>query len=582
MKKLFLCFLTVALIALAALSVSAKEVVLIDDDFSSDLLYQYDLKGSWSVSNGMLTLGSGSGSAFLYYDLPEQYKDCNYKVEVDFIGHTSTGGVLIGGSGSKLTATAPEFHGYNFFTGGNGKKAALGCYKEDGTWSGNIIVGDDLITVSDIHFSLEVYEDELTCLATTIDRQTVIYAVTYKIGTHSRDVYENFSNRVGLRKFYTDLGSFDNFKVTVYEDDEIPALGKKVNFGGFSFNTSNGLRQVTNSISGSGAMFTEAKMADNFKAELTVSPVGVTKLFFGMTDVNNGYAFEIDKNKEMLAFYRIVNGKYDRMGFKNMPVYDGEHLAYVDVTDGVATVMFDTFFENEDAFWSFSLKLDDYKAGKFGIWLDGGSVKSLTVSETNSITGETYTNPVNWGPDPDVLYHDGTYYLYNRITAGDDVFRVYVSSDMTKWSAKNTVFVNDPSVHNVQHYMSPNVFYYDGMFYLFYAAKISTGSNRLFCATSDSPYGPFTHKYGQTPLHDVPEIGGHPYLDPDTGKVYLTYVRFGNGNHIWIEEVQLDNGKVTLVPGTLTKLISPTREYENDGFGHIAEGGVLYKHNRSL
>ena len=152
------------------------------------------------------------------------------------------------------------------------------------------------------------------------------------------------------------------------------------------------------------------------------------------------------------------------------------------------------------------------------------------------------------------------------------------SPDMVSWTARNTVYVNDPTIHNVQHYMSPNVIHYNGTFYLFYAAKNTEGSNRIYCATSDSPYGPFTHKHGQVPIHDVPEIGGHPYID-ESGKVYISLVRFGNGNHIWLEEIILADDKATPVPGTLTKVISPNAEYENDGHGHISEGGVIYKHN---
>ncbi|MBQ6893767.1 MAG: family 43 glycosylhydrolase [Clostridia bacterium] len=579
MTKLFKYSLITVLFVLMIVGASAKETVIIDDDFSTDALYQYTLKGNWVVSDGVLKLGSGSGSAYLFYDIPSQYEGCNYKIDVDFIGHTSTGGILVGGTGEKLTPTAVDFHGFDCFLGNNGKKAAIGCYKETGAWSGNFVVSDDVVTASDIHLSVEVYDNEITYRVTSIDGNTLYYGITYTLGTSSRDVYDAFGSNLGLRKFYADKGSFDNLKVTVIEDDKLPSLSKSIDFCNFAFKVSSGLKIASNIAIGSGVMLTDTALADNFKAELTLSPKGNSKIFFGMTDVNNGYAFEIDKYNETLAFYKITNGKYNRLGVKNMPFYDGEHLAYVSVTDGIATVMYDTFFEKEDAFWSFSLKLDGYKAGRFGVMLDGGSVKGLTVTETNSITGETYTNPVNWGPDPDVLFYDGTYYLYNRITSGDDIFRVYTSSDMTKWVARNVVFTNDPSVHNVQHYMSPNVLYYDGTFYLFYAAKNAAGSNRLYCATSDSPYGPFTHKHGQVPLHEVAEIGGHPYFDADTGKVYLTYVRFGNGNHIWIEEVTLANDKATPVSGTLTKLISPNAEYENDGFGHIAEGGVIYKHN---
>ena len=175
--------------------------------------------------------------------------------------------------------------------------------------------------------------------------------------------------------------------------------------------------------------------------------------------------------------------------------------------------------------------------------------------------------------DPDVLYYDGTYYLYNRITDGGNVFRVYTSPDLVHFTARNTVFTTRPE-YTAHGYMSPNVFYHDGIFYLFYAANNAADSQRIYYATSDSPYGPFV---GQTMLHDVPEIGGHPFRDED-GKLYMSYVRFGGGNHIWLEEVTMKDGVVTPVAGTLTLAVSPTEDYELDGYGCISEGGVLYRH----
>lgn len=557
--------------------ISAKETVIYENDFSSSYLGDFSSNGNWNANDDMLTLGSGSGSGWLFFDIPEEYKGCRYKIEVDFIGHTSTGGILIGATGDNLSATPQNFHGYDCFIGSNGKKAALGAYKADGSWMGNFQVSGDVVTAQDIHLTVEVCDNELKYNVTSVDGDTKFFGISYKIGTSEKDVYSAFSNRIGFRKFYADNGSFDNLKITVFTDDKIPTLNKKLDFDGFEFKTNN-LKLSNGTVSGNGVMLTSSAIAENFKASVMLSPADITKFLFGMTDTQNGYAFEVDKNNEEIAFYQITDGKYVRKGVKNMPVYDGEHLVTVEVTDKVATVTYDAFFEGEEAFKSFDFSLIDYNAGKFGVILNGGKVKDFSVSETDSITGETYTNPVAWGPDPDVLFYDGTYYLYNRITSGNDIFRVYTSPDLARWTARNAVFVNDPTVHNVQHYMSPNVCYYEGTFYLFYAAKNTDGSNRLFCATSDSPYGPFTHKHGQVPLHDVPEIGGHPYIDED-GKVYLTYVRFGGGNHIWIEEVILADDKATPIPGTLTKLVSPTEDYEIDGHGFISEGGVITKHN---
>ncbi|MBQ8837055.1 MAG: family 43 glycosylhydrolase [Clostridia bacterium] len=579
MKKLIEYLFVTALLALMFISANAKEVVVYENDFSFDYLDEFTSNGSWVVSDGVLKTGTGTGTAYLYYDIPDVYDGCNYRVDVDFIGHTSTGGISIGAAGDTVTGTPSLFHGFDCFTGGNGKKAALGCYKADGSWSGNIVVGSDIITASDIHFSVEVYDNELTFTVTSLDGKTTYYGVTYTLGTNTtRDIYSAFTGNIALRKFYTDKGAFDNLKVTVYEEDELPSLGKTVDLDGFGFKSSNGLKLSSGAVSGSGAMLTQSALADNFKASLTLTPENNSKVFFGMKDNNNGYAFEINRTRETVAFYQITNGEYIRLGVKNAPVYDGEHTVTVEVTDSVATVTFDAFFEGEDAFKSFDFKLTDYAGGKFGVWLEGGNVKNLSVTETDGITGETYTNPVAWGADPDVLFYDGTYYLYNRIHSGNDIFRVYTSPDLVRWTARSAVFSIDDSF-TTTGYMSPNVFYHDGIFYLFYAAKNTDGKNRLFYATSDSPYGPFTHKNGQTALHDVSEIGGHPYYDADSGKIYISYVRFDNGNHIYLEEITLNDGVFAVVPGTLTKVISPTHEYEIDGYGHISEGGVLYKHN---
>ena len=577
MRRVMRFFVTAALLAMLTMTLYAKEVVLYENDFSDDDLSAFTKKGSWQIIDGKLTLGSGSRSAFLTYAIPDEYADMNFQVDVDFIGHTSTGGILIGGTGDGLIQTAPAFLGYDCFIGTNGKKAALGCYTEKGVWSGNIVASSDLVTAKDIHLSVRVVDDELTYQVTSLDGKITYYGVTYERGTSSRDVYDAFGGTVGLRKFYSDRGAFDNFRLTVFVDDVLPVMTESLDFVGVSFNAS-GLQKSGSAISGSGAMLTKTALSENFTAEVTLTPVDVSKLFFGMDDSGNGYAFEIRKKDQTVALYQIKDGKYICLGRKNMPVGEGAYLTSVSVHDHVVTAVFDAFSQGEDAFFTFELERKDYTAGKFGIWLEGGKVEALSITESVGKAGDTYTNPVNVGADPDVLFYEGTYYLYHRISDGNNVFRVYTSLDLVHWTAKNVVFTHKPGAYTTSSYMSPNVFYYDGMFYLFYAAKNAEGSNRLYCATSDSPYGPFEHKNGQKPLHDAAEIGGHPYLD-ESGKVYMSYVRFDNGNHIYLEEVTLQDGVFSAVAGTLTKVISPTEEYENDGYGHISEGGVLYKHN---
>lgn len=577
MRQIMRFFLTAVLLTMLTVTLHAKEVVVYENDFSSDDLSAFTQKGSWQVTDGKLSLGSGSGSSFLTYAIPDEYAGMNFQVDVDFIGHTSTGGILIGGTGDGLAATAPDFLGYDCFIGTNGKKAALGCYTAQGVWSGNIVASDDLVIANDIHLSVRVVDNELTYTVTSLDGETTYYGVTYERGTSTRDVYDAFGGTVGLRKFYSDRGAFDNFRLTVFADDVLPTMNSTVELDGVSFNAG-GLQKSGSAVTGSGAMLTKTALPDNFKAEVILTPAGVSKLFFGMDDNGDGYAFEIHKEDETVALYQIKDCKYICLGRKNAPVGDGSYLASVAVHNNVATAVFDTFSQGEDAFFTFELRLKEYTAGNFGVWLEGGKVETLSIMDSEGKTGDTYTNPVNTGADPDVLFYEGTYYLYHRISNGNNVFRVYTSPDLVHWMPRDIVFTHKPGEYTTSSYMSPNVFYYDGLFYLFYAAKNTDGSNRIYCAYSDSPYGPFEHKNGQKSLHEVAEIGGHPYLD-ESGKIYISYVRFGNGNHIWLEEIKLKDGTVSVVPGTLTKVISPTAEYENDGYGHISEGGVIYKHN---
>ena len=578
MKKIRIWLLCAILFAAALLSASAAEDNMIyENDFSSQSsLDGLALSGDWRVRDGALYTGDGSGSANLVYTLPENCVGKDFRVEVDFLGHTSTGGILIGGEGQSLSASPEIFFGYDCFIGSNGKKAALGCYTASGAWSGNINVGKDTVDVSDLHLSVTVRGNELVYLVTSLDGETRFYGVSYTIGTSSRDVYSSFGGKVGLRKFYADGGRFDNFRVTLIGEEPLPTLDRTLSLGDMTFAASAGITASDGRLSGSGAALTKTVLADDFDLTCTAQMEGASRFYFGMTE-SGGYCFKVDKDEQTVSLWQLKNGEFTRLGEKPCAVGDGVRSVRIRVMNKVASLFFEDNRLDADPFAKFEMALGDYTAGSFGVRLDGGSVGEIKIGEPAVYAGETYTNPVAVGADPDVLYYEGTYYLYNRISMGNEVFRVSTSPDLVHWTARNTVFYHESS-NVTSSYMSPNVFYYDGVFYLFYAAKNAAGQERVWYATSDSPYGPFTHKNGQKPLHDVAEIGGHPYLD-ESGKIYMSFVRFGGGNFIWLEEVVMKDGVVTPVAGTLTCVVSPTEAYENDGYGSISEGGVLYKHN---
>lgn len=214
-----------------------------------------------------------------------------------------------------------------------------------------------------------------------------------------------------------------------------------------------------------------------------------------------------------------------------------------------------------------------------------------------------FTNPIMVGADPDILLHDGVYYLYNRVPndpnsqedaylyqqgdrakqdqAGDvnAIFRVASSSDLIHWTPYKPMFMRDETLTGA-FCMSPNVFEKDGYFYLLFAAGRFRGeqSFHVYYAVSRTPDGPFILRTA-VPLHSgTEEIGGMPFVDED-GECYITYVRFDRGNHIYLQHLNVKDGVITPDDPTLLHILSPEAPYEVDEYGRIVEGGVIIPHN---
>ena len=581
MKKQFGPLLCTVMLCLFTLSVCAYETVIYENDFSEDSLADFTVRGSWSVTDGRLVLGSGSSSSgFVTYKIPDAHADKDYQLDVDFLGHTGLGGFLIGATGPSLTPTPSYFFGYNAAVAATGTEGLFAYFSKTGAWGGNIRRGPATVTEADLHLSVYVDKEEnsLTFRITSLDGERQFFGMTYEIGSSDEDtVYTAFAPVVGLRKAYVGEGAFDNFKVTVFDDDVLPDLTASVALGGFDFAAGGKISADGGAVFGQGALLTKEALPADFRADATLSAAGLTRLFFGMQDERNGYAFCIDAEAEIVELYRIIDGEYSRIGRKRAPVPDTPCGVRVSVAKGVASLYFDNFAQGDDAFPKFEFSLADYASGRFGFWMSGGEIRDFAVSQSEAYTGETYLNPVAWGADPDILFYDGTYYLYNRNPSGNSVFSVYTSPDLVHWSVGRTCFSWRPEYKAIKGYcMSPNVLYYDGIFYLFYASRTDSTyeSRRIYYATSSSPLGPFV---GQTMLHDVTEIGGHPYVDTD-GRVYISLSRFDKGGCIYLEELSISNGVITPVEGTLTLAVYPAEEYEIDGRGRVCEGGVLYHH----
>ena len=151
----------------------------------------------------------------------------------------------------------------------------------------------------------------------------------------------------------------------------------------------------------------------------------------------------------------------------------------------------------------------------------------------------TFSNPlkVQFG-DPYVLYTGGTYYMYGTGAGADKGFAAYSSKDLVNWKGEGQVYFHDnkngwsdPKAAWDGAYWAPEVYEWNGKFYLFYSAQWKVNPTnelenfRIGVAVADSPTGPFID-LADKPVFDpgYPIIDANVFFDGD-GKAYLYYSR---------------------------------------------------------
>lgn len=581
MKPIAKLLCAAALTFLLCFAASAKEVVIYENSFDgASALSDFTVRGNWSVKNGAANLAAGkSSSGCLTYKIPQKYRGKKYKLEVDYLGQSGMGGLLIGADGEGLSPTPSYFFGYTASVAASGTKGMFAYFNEKGGWGDTLRTGLDTFDEKDVRLTAVVDPAKREILFTIKpqDGSRELFAMTYCLQTTENEmIYTSFSDTVGLRRAYTAKGSFDNFRVSVYEDDVMPAPGGSVTLSGLAFAASADAA-VTDGMLTAGTVLSAADFgsAADFAADIRCERRVL--FYFGMRDAKNGFAAEVNRAEETVVLYAVRDGAFVWLGERHVPVTDDFCRLRARVRDEVVSVWYDCYEASDDLYPLIELAQDGAAAGRFGVLCDGGEAKNFTVTGAGeAYAGKTFVNPVCYGADPDVLYHDGVYYLYIRKVVGDYPFTVYTSTDMVNWTERGGVYKWQKGWSSKYHFMSPNVFYCDGMFYLLFQAwnNDTDRSARLFYASAKSPLGPFE---GCTMLHDVHEIGGHPFVDDD-GKVYITLCRFDFGSNLYIEEVTVKDGVITPKPETCKLILYPQTAYEVNGRGRTVEGGVPWKH----
>ena len=141
--------------------------------------------------------------------------------------------------------------------------------------------------------------------------------------------------------------------------------------------------------------------------------------------------------------------------------------------------------------------------------------------------GKTYTNPVHRGyfADPFVLKQDGVYYAYGTGSVIDGrSFEVLKSSDLVAWESVGGALQSFWGPPEQRDCWAPEVVFVDGTFYMYYSIGVGDRHHRIRVATADRPEGPFRDT-GRILTGDDPfAIDPHPFQDDD-GQWYLFYAR---------------------------------------------------------
>lgn len=169
--------------------------------------------------------------------------------------------------------------------------------------------------------------------------------------------------------------------------------------------------------------------------------------------------------------------------------------------------------------------------------------------------------------DPYILYWEGKYYAYGTRVNG---FEVYISDDLKHWKRNETKALSPENSWGTRWYWAPEVYYVKSkkLFYMFYSVE-----EHICVATSISPEGPFIQREKKPIVADEKGIDTSLFIDDD-GTPYLYYVRFTDGNVIWVAEMNDD--LTSIKKETLTKCISVTDEWEKKQ-AKVTEGPSLLK-----
>ena len=322
---------------------------------------------------------------------------------------------------------------------------------------------------------------------------------------------------------------------------------------------------------------TDCAQSYSFEADIKVTDKGPVGLVFGADIEENmfsGCLFYVDVAEGKTGiFYREKNdGENFIVADKNITVKSGETYKMKVCHDGnrIKCYLYDNLLDT-DPYPVFDVE-GELKGHEVGFLLNKDSSYSneKVVPYDMYEDAETYMNPVlNGVADPYVLTYEGKYYLYGTTDANEG-FEVFVSADLVHWENGGFVARNKDIAGNFG-FWAPEVYYYNGMFYMFYTAEEHT-----CIATASSPYGPFVSEKDEFFIDGYKNIDSSLFFDDD-GKIYMYFSRITDKNmQLWGCEMNED--LMSYKADTFTHLTTPVgwEVTVNEGPTMLKNNGTYY------
>ena len=319
-------------------------------------------------------------------------------------------------------------------------------------------------------------------------------------------------------------------------------------------------------------MASNQRLVVEFKSRYVNTTESDANLWVAMNG-NNSTAYTTAMFVKESGKNRIVVKKSasESLRFKTIPA-DNEWVSFkfmVDVAKNTYDVYVNGILETSNyPFRSTTTKLTGHRFG-----INNKANVTVDYDDFNIYIEDTEATPVQYClensdinlRDPYVLNYDGFYYMYGTGAGNPTEFNVYISKDLEHWTMPKTVFAAQEEFWGTTDFWAPEVYYYNGRFYMFASFDSETHSRGTSILVSDAPDGTFRpHSTDAITPGDWECLDGTLYVAEDDTP-YMVFC------HEW---KQIGNGTVCAV-----KLSKDLTHAEGDIFELFSAGDASWKYN---